>query len=126
MNNRGQMLMIAGLLMTLTLLTISISVSHSANLGRYQGERHDPAPLLTMLDAHLPPALDAELDGGATAEAAFTTASGEFENSFAAHGYALVLKLDSSSTDGSSTTFSYTVLLSDGLLDLKLTRTVTV
>ena len=65
MNNRGQMLMIAGLLMTLTVLTISISISHSANLGRYQGERHDPAPLLTMLDAHLPPALDAELDGGA-------------------------------------------------------------
>ena len=75
MNNRGQMLMIAGLLMTLTLLTISISISHSANLGRYQGERHDPAPLLTMLDAHLPPALDAELDGGATAETAFAAAS---------------------------------------------------
>lgn len=126
MNNRGQILVVAGLLMTLTLLTISISVSHSANLGRYQGERHDPAPLLSMLDANLPPMLDAEMDGGATDAAAFATAAQAFEDGFAAHGYALVLKLDSSSTDGSATTFNYTILLSDGLLDLKLTRTVTV
>ncbi|MCH2439903.1 MAG: hypothetical protein MK220_01015 [Candidatus Poseidoniia archaeon] len=80
MNQGGQLLLMAGLLMTLTMLTVTLSISHSVNLGLHQGERHDLSPLVSMLDAHLPPAVQAEYDRTGDAATAFDTVAADFED----------------------------------------------
>ena len=120
MNREGQLLLMAGLLMTLTMLTVTLSISHSVNLGLHQGERHDLGPLVSMLDAHLEPAVQAEYGLTGDAVTAFDTAAADFEDRYSDHGYLLVLNR----TAVANGTVSYSATLGDGVLTLTLDRTL--
>ena len=121
MNREGQLLLMAGLLMTLTVLTVTLSISHSVNLGLHQGERHDLSPLVSMLDAHLPPAVQAEYDRTSDAATAFDAVAADFEDRCSDNGYLLVVKR----TGVANGTVSYSTTLTDGVLTLTLNRTLT-
>ena len=48
MNNKGQLLLVSGLLMSITLIAVSSTITHSVNLGAHQGERHDLTPQISI------------------------------------------------------------------------------
>ncbi|MEC8878325.1 MAG: hypothetical protein VX554_04010, partial [Candidatus Thermoplasmatota archaeon] len=82
---------------------------------------HDLSPLVSMLDAHLPPAVQAEYDRTSDAATAFDTVAADFEDRCSDNGYLLVIK----QTGVANGTVSYSTTLSDGVLTLTLDRTLT-
>ena len=58
MNTKGQLLLVSGLLMSITLIAVSSTITHSVNLGKHQGERHDLTPHLSSIEGHFPLALE--------------------------------------------------------------------
>jgi len=131
MNRRGQLLLISGLLLTFTILTISFSISHSVGLGRHHGERHDLTPSVTMVDQHFPPALEAELaelrdytgDSQPTIAATFNRTAELFEGRFAAHGQVLTLELNTTTNLGHDLyNLTYSLTVSDGIQTVTFDR----
>ena len=49
MNSKGQLLLVSGLLMSITLIAVSSTITHSVNLGAHQGERHDLTPQISIV-----------------------------------------------------------------------------
>lgn len=131
MNRRAQLLLISGLLLTFTILTISFSISHSVGLGRHHGERHDLTPSVTMVDQHFPSALEAELaglhdhtgDSQSTLAATFNRTAEFFEGRFAAHGQVLALELNTTtSLDDDRYNLTYRLTISDGVQTVSFDR----
>ena len=61
MNNKAQLLLVSGLLMSITLIAVTASISHSVNIGKHQGERHDLTPLISSIEQSFPLALEYEV-----------------------------------------------------------------
>ena len=54
MNNKAQLLLVSGLLMSITLIAVTSSISHSVNIGSHQGEKHDITPIISSLESSFP------------------------------------------------------------------------
>ena len=69
MNNKGQLLLVSGLLMSITLIAVSSTITHSVNLGAHQGERHDLTPQISIVEKNFPLALEHQViqDDGSVA-----------------------------------------------------------
>ena len=61
MNNKAQLLLVSGLLMSITLIAVTSSISHSVNIGSHQGEKHDITPIISSLENSFPLALEHEV-----------------------------------------------------------------
>ena len=125
MNTKGQLLLVSGLLMSITLIAVSSTITHSVNISTHQGERHDLTPLLSTIVDDFPLALEYEVDNaesGTSLETSFDTTAETFESLFASKGYSLYFDLTSASSD--TTTFVYTIEISDGTMNVRLDQTV--
>ena len=124
MKDNAQLLLISGLLMTITIIAVSSTITHSVNISTHQGERHDLTPLLSTIVDDFPLALEYEVDNaesGTSLETSFDTTAEAFESIFALKGYSLHFDL-TSSTSG-PTTFIYTFEISDGTMNVSLDQT---
>ena len=61
MNTKGQLLLVSGLLMSITLIAVSSTITHSVNLGAHQAERHDLTPHISSIEKNFPLALEHEI-----------------------------------------------------------------
>ena len=61
-NKKGQLLLMAGIMLCVTVMIVSISISHSVTLGQKQGENHDLTPMISMVVSHFPTHLDWAID----------------------------------------------------------------
>ena len=93
MKDNAQLLLVSGLIMSITLIAVSSTITHSVNLGQHQGERHDLTPLLSSIEDDFPFALEYEVDNAAdtSLSTSFDTTTETFESSFASRGYSLSL-----------------------------------
>ena len=64
MKDNAQLLLVSGLIMSITLIAVSSTITHSVNLGQHQGERHDLTPLLSSIEDDFPLALEYEVEVG--------------------------------------------------------------
>jgi len=120
MNSKGQLLLVSGLLLSITLIAVSSTISHSVNLGTHQGERHDLTP------HSFPLALEYQIDqddGAISLSASFDKASEEFVSSFSVRGYSLLFTLTSSTLESGTYTFVYEYTISDGTMTIELSKT---
>ena len=62
MNTKGQLLLVSGLLMSITLIAVSSTITHSVNMGAHQGERHDLTPQISSIESNFPLALEYQID----------------------------------------------------------------
>tara|TARA_B100000029_G_scaffold278027_1_gene272425 strand:- start:36 stop:419 length:384 start_codon:yes stop_codon:yes gene_type:complete len=125
MKDNAQLLLISGLLMTITIIAVSSTITHSVNISAHQGERHDLTPLLSTIVDDFPLALEYEVDNaesGTSLETSFDTTAETFESLFASKGYSLYFDLTSTSSE--TNTFVYTIELSDGTMNIRLNQTV--
>ena len=86
MNTKGQLLLVSGLLMSITLIAVSSTITHSVNLGTHQGERHDLTPHISSIESNFPLALEHQIsqdDGSIPISESFDQVSGDFETLFA-------------------------------------------
>ena len=98
MKDNAQLLLISGLLMTITIIAVSSTITHSVNISTHQGERHDLTPLLSTIVDDFPLALEYEVDNaasGTSLETSFDTTAETFESLFASKGYSLYFDLTS-------------------------------
>ena len=127
MKDSAQLLIVSGLLMSITIIAVSSTITHSVNTSSHQGERHDLTPLLSMVETHLPLALEYEVDnapGGRKLETSFEVGASEFESIFASNGYSLAFIL--SSSDDAKKTFDYKIIISDGVISVTLGQNISV
>ena len=127
MNTKGQLLLVSGLLMSITLIAVSSTITHSVNLGAHQGERHDLTPLISGIESNFPLALEYQVDqddGGVTLSETFDNVSEDFESLFAIRGISLSFTLTSSALDSGKYTFVYEYTLSDGTLTITMSKTI--
>ena len=125
MKDNAQLLLISGLLMTITIIAVSSTITHSVNISTHRGERHDLTPLLSTIEDDFPLALEYEVDNaasGTSLETSFDTTTEIFESLFASKGYSLYYDLTSASSD--TTTYVYTIEISDGTMNVRLDQTV--
>ena len=83
MNTKGQLLLVSGLLMSITLIAVSSTITHSVNLGKHQGERHDLTPQISGIESHFPLALEHQIlqdDGAIPLSETFDKVSENFED----------------------------------------------
>ena len=126
MNTKGQLLLVSGLLMSITLIAVSSTITHSVNLGAHQGERHDLTPLISGIERNFPLALEYQVDqddGGVTLSETFDNVSEDFESLFAIRGISLSITLTSSALDSGEYTFVYEYTLSDGTMAITMSKT---
>ena len=127
MNNKAQLLLVSGLLMSITLIAVSSTITHSVNMGKHQGERHDLTPHLSSIEDDFPLALEYEVDTspGASWAMSFGNTSTVFESLFASKGYSLSFSLITSSETEGVYSFNYTFEISDGYMNIFLNQTAT-
>ena len=126
MNTKGQLLLVSGLLMSITLIAVSSTIAHSVNLGAHQGERHDLTPQISGIESHFPLALEHQIlqdDGAIPLSETFDKVSENFESLFAIRGNSLSFTLTSSNLDSGTYTFVYEYILSDGTITITLSKT---
>ena len=126
MNTKGQLLLVSGLLMSITLIAVSSTITHSVNLGAHQGERHDLTPQISAIESNFPLALEYQIDkndGTITISETFDKVSEDFESLFAFRGHSLSFSLTSSSLDSGTYTFVYEYTLSDGIMTITMSKT---
>lgn len=126
MNTKGQLLLVSGLLMSITLIAVSSTITHSVNLGTHQGERHDLTPQISAIERNFPLALEHQIgqDGGSiTISESFDQVSGNFETLFALRGISLSFTLTSSTLDSGTYTFIYEYTIGDGTITINLSKT---
>lgn len=127
MKNNAQLLLVSGLLMSITLIAVSSTITHSVNIGHHQGERHDLTPLLSTIVDDFPLALEYEVANAAvdtSLSKSFDITAETFESLFASRGYSLSFTLASSLEDGGAYTFSYSFEINDGTMYVSLDQTV--
>ena len=137
-DKKGQLLLMAGIMMCVTVMVVSISISHSVTLGQKQGENHDLTPMISMVIDHFPNHLDWAIDesnisSNNTQESnitqitsSFVNSANEFELFFIENGYALSLSLNDiipSEDDTSSYSIIYSLYLTDGEQEVTLSQT---
>ncbi len=116
MKDNAQLLLVSGLIMSITLIAVSSTITHSVNLGQHQGERHDLTPLLSSIEDDFPLALEYEVDNAAadtSLSTSFDTTAETFESLFASRGYSLFFTLVSSTEDIGTHTFVYSFEFND-------------
>jgi len=126
MNKKGQLLLVSGLLMSITLIAVSSTITHSVNLGAHQGERHDLTPQISAIESNFPLALEYQIDkddGAVTELVTFDNVSEDFESLFAIRGISLSFTLTSSVLDSGTYTFVYEYTLSDGTMTITMSKT---
>ena len=127
MKDNAQLLLVSGLIMSITLIAVSSTITHSVNLGQHQGERHDLTPLLSSIEDDFPLALEYEVDNAAadmSLSTSFDTTTETFESLFASRGYSLSFTLVSSTEDSGTYTFVYSFEINDGTMYINLDQTV--
>ena len=126
MNTKGLLLLVSGLLMSITLIAVSSTITHSVNLGAHQGERHDLTPQISSIESNFPLALEHQIgqdDGSIPISESFDQISESFESLFALRGISLSFTLTSSSLDSGTYTFVYEYILSDDTITITLSKT---
>ena len=127
MKDKAQLLLVSGLLMSITIIAVSSTITHSVNIGHHQGERHDLTPLLSTIVDDFPLALEYEVENAAidtSLPLSFDTTTETFESLFAYRGYSLSFTLVSSSEDSGTHTFVYSFEINDGIMYISLDQTV--
>tara|TARA_B100000686_G_C16274418_1_gene705667 strand:+ start:193 stop:582 length:390 start_codon:yes stop_codon:yes gene_type:complete len=128
MNNRAQLLLVSGLLMSITLIAVTSSIVHSVNIGHHQGERHDLTPILSSIEQSFPLTLEFEVDNaaeGVELSTSFDNVSDSFESRLILRGYSSSFTLTSASEAGGTYTFVYSFMISDGIISVELDQTAT-
>ena len=112
--------------MSITLIAVTASISHSVNIGKHQGERHDLTPQISSIESNFPLALEHQIgqdDGSIPISESFDQISESFESLFALRGISLSFTLTSSSLDSGTYTFVYEYILSDDTITITLSKT---
>ena len=126
MDSKGQLLLVSGLLLSITIIAVSSTITHSVNLGTHQGERHDLTPHISSIEHSFPLSLEYQVDqddGAISLSSSFDKASKEFVSSFSVRGYSLLFTLTSSTLDSGTYTFVYEYIISDGTITIELSKT---
>lgn len=126
MNNKGQLLLVSGLLMSITLIAVSSTITHSVNMGAHQGERHDLTPHISSIERSFPLALEHQINldnDSVPLVESFKNVADNFELLFALRGISLSFDLASSSLNSETYTFVYEYTLGDGIITIKLAKT---
>jgi hypothetical protein len=128
MKERAQLLLVSGLLMTITIIAVTSSITHSVNMGHHQGERHDLTPIMSSIENSFPLALEYEVDNAAedvTLTTSFDNISDTFESLLISRGYSSAFTLTSSSEDSGTYTFVYSFVLSDSVMSVEVNQSIT-
>lgn len=128
MKERAQLLLVSGLLMSITIIAVTSSITHSVNIGHHQGERHDLTPIMSSIENSFPLALEYEVDNAAedvTLTTSFNNISDTFESLLISRGYASVFTLTSSSEDSGTYNFIYSFVLSDSTMSVEFNQSIT-
>ena len=128
MNTKGQLLLVSGLLMSITLIAVSSTITHSVNMGADQGERHDLTPQISSIESNFPLALEYQIDqddGSVSIIESFESVAEDFEYLFALRGISLSFDLKSSSLNSGTYNFVYEYILGDGIITITLSKTTT-
>lgn len=128
MKERAQLLLVSGLLMSITIIAVTSSITHSVNMGHHQGERHDLTPIMSSIENSFPLALEYEVDNAAedvTLTTSFDNISDTFESLLISRGYSSAFTLTSSSEDSGTYTFVYSFVLSDNIMSVEVNQSIT-
>ena len=128
MKERAQLLLVSGLLMSITIIAVTSSITHSVNMGHHQGERHDLTPIMSSIENSFPLALEYEVDNAAedvTLTTSFDNISDTFESLLISRGYSSAFTLTSSSEDSGTYTFVYSFVLSDNIMSVEINQSIT-
>jgi|TARA_B100000959_G_C14612751_1_gene472769 hypothetical protein len=128
MKDQAQLLLVSGLLMSITLIAVTSTITHSVNLGNHQGERHDITPVITSLENSFSLALEYEVlnaADGTELSASFEIVTEEFESILASRGYSLLYTLTSATENNDIYTFVYTFELNDNTMSVSLDKSLT-
>jgi len=128
MKERAQLLLVSGLLMSITIIAVTSSITHSVNMGHHQGERHDLTPIMSSIENSFPLALEYEVDNAAediTLTTSFDNISDTFESLLISRGYSSAFTLTSSSEDSGTYTFVYSFVLSDSVMSVEVNQSIT-
>ena len=128
MNNKAQLLLVSGLLMSITLIAVTSSITHSVNIGHHQGERHDLTPIMSSIEQSFPLALEYEVDNaenGITLSTSFDSVSDDFESALISRGYSSVFTLVAADDDGGTHTFAYSYTITDGTMSVEINKSIT-
>ena len=128
MKERAQLLLVSGLLMSITIIAVTSSITHSVNIGHHQGERHDLTPIMSSIENSFPLALEYQVDNAAadvTLAASFDTVSNTFESLLITRGYSSAFTLTSSSEDSGTYNFVYSFVLSDSTMSVEVPQSIT-
>lgn len=127
MNTKAQLLLVSGLLMSITLIAVTASISHSVNIGQHQGEKHDLTPILSSIEKSFPLALEYEVnnaENGVSLPESFEVVSTEFESALISRGYSLAFSLISSEESDGDYIFVYSYTLSDGMMTVEISKDI--
>ena len=114
--------------MSITLIAVSSTITHSVNMGAHQGERHDLTPQISSIESNFPLALEYQIDqddGSVSLIESFEAVAEDFEYRFALRGISLSFDLTSSSLNSGTYTFVYEYILGDGIITITLSKTTT-
>ncbi|RZD34925.1 MAG: hypothetical protein CXT75_08875 [Methanobacteriota archaeon] len=128
MKERAQLLLVSGLLMSITIIAVTSSITHSVNMGHHQGERHDLTSIMSSIENSFPLALEYEVDNAAedvTLTTSFDNISDTFESLLISRGYSSAFTLTSSSEDSGTYTFVYSFVLSDSVMSVEVNQSIT-
>jgi hypothetical protein len=128
MKERAQLLLVSGLLMSITIIAVTSSITHSVNMGHHQGERHDLTPIMSSIENSFPLALEYVVDNAAedvTLTTSFENISDTFESLLISRGYSSAFTLTSSSEDSGTYTFVYSFVLSDSIMSVEVNQSIT-
>ena len=128
MKERAQLLLVSGLLMSITIIAVTSSITHSVNIGHHQDERHDLTPIISSIENSFPLALEYEVDNAAEGVAlatSFDSISDTFESLLISRGYSSVFTLTSSSEDSGTYNFAYSFVLSDIIMTVEVNQSIT-
>ena len=128
MRDQAQLLLVSGLLMSITLIAVTSTITHSVNLGNHQGERHDITPIITSLENSFSLALEYEVSNaaeGVELSVSFDTVTEEFESILASRGYSLLYTLTSATESSGTHTLVYTYELNDNTISVSFDKSLT-
>ncbi len=128
MNNKAQLLLVSGLLMSITLIAVTSSISHSVNIGSHQGEKHDLTPIISSIETSFPLNLEHEVDSASeevSLSTSFERVARNFESILISRGYSSSFILTTASEQDGTHTFVYSYTLSDGAMGIELDKTIT-
>ena len=114
--------------MSITLIAVTASISHSVNIGKHQGERHDLTPVISSIEQSFPLALEYEVDNaenGITLSTSFDNVSDDFESALISRGYSSVFTLVAADEDEGTHTFAYSYTITDGTMSIEITKSIT-